>query len=550
MHLIIITRADPPLPLTRLRARQQLAELRAADLRFTPAEAASFLQGMMALPLTADEVATIEARTEGWIAGLQFAALAMRDRPNRADFIHAFGGSNRFVVDYLADEVLNRLPAHLQTFVLQTAVLDRMCGALCDAVVLGDPLEPPLGAVGTQRAYSQALLEELERTNLFLVPLDDERHWYRYHHLFAEVLRQRMLSGAAPAMVARLHHRASVWFAQQNLFAQAISHALAAHDVEHAAQLVEQASSRLFARGEVATVRSWLAALPEELVRARPRLGLLECWVLTFAAQFEALEARLHDVINAIEASSELLPAQRRALASEVTVLRTRVAFSRNEAPRLSELRQALLDAPGDDLRLRSLLQLALGHAERLHGNALEASHAYAQANWLAQRTGDAFTAGSALVALAEHHEVRGQLHAAAEAHRQGLRLAVTRDGQPLPLAGFFHVGLGKQLREWNDLDAAIQHLQRGIGLGRQGGMQGIELDGAITLALVLQAQGDVAAAEGMLERAAEIAQTWGQPQIVLRVATFAARLALMHGRSPDAAGWGKAHPQGRDKEV
>jgi LuxR family maltose regulon positive regulatory protein len=245
-----------------------------------------------------------------------------------------------------------------------------------------------------------------------------------------------------------------------------------------------------------------------------------------------------------------LLPAERLALASEVTVLRTRVAFSRNEAPRLSELRQALLDAPAGDPRLRSLIQLALGHAERLHGNALEASHAYAEANRLAQRAGDAFTAGSALVALAEHHEVRGQLHAAAEAHRQGLRLAVTRDGQPLPLAGFFHVGLGKQLREWNDLDAATQHLQQGIALGQRGGMQGIELDGAITLALVLQAQGDPAAAEGMLERAAQIAQTWGQPQIVLRVATFAARLALMQGRLPDAARWAIANRLGKDDEL
>lgn len=550
VHLVIATRADPPLPLTRWRAQQQLAELRAVDLRFTPAEAASFLQETMALPLTAAEVATIEARTEGWIAGLQFAALAMRDRPNRADFIHAFGGSNRFVVDYLADEVLNRLPTHLQTFVLQTSILDRMCGSLCDAVVLGDPLDPSLGVSGTQRAYSQLVLEELERTNLFLVPLDDERRWYRYHHLFAEVLRQRLLSGAAPALVTRLHQRASGWFARQNLIAEAIPHALAAHDAERAAQLVEQAAPSLFACGQVATVRSWLAALPEGLVHARPRLGLQECWTLAFEAQLQELEVRLHDVLRVIETATELSPEERQALASEVMVLRTRVAFGRNEAPPLSELRQALLDAPPGDLRLRSLVLLALGHAERLHGNTPEASHAYAEANRLAQRAGDTFTAGSALVALAEHHEVRGQLHAAAAAHRQGLRLAIARDGRPLPLAGFFHVGLGKQLREWNDLDAATQHLKQGIALGQQGGMHGIELDGAITLALVFQAQGDVAAVEGVLERAAEIAQTWGQPQIELRVAAFAARLALMQGRVPDAARWAQTNRLGIDDEL
>jgi LuxR family transcriptional regulator, maltose regulon positive regulatory protein len=196
------------------------------------------------------------------------------------------------------------------------------------------------------------------------------------------------------------------------------------------------------------------------------------------------------------------------------------------------------------------LILLALGHAQRLHGNASEASHAYAEANGLAQRAGDAFTAGSALVALAEHYEVQGQLHAAAETHRQGLRLATAQDGRPLPLAGFFHVGLGKQLREWNDLDAAAQHLQQGIALGQQGGMEGIALDGAITLALLLQARGDTAGAQAMLERAAAIAQTWAVPQILLRVATFGARLALMRGRLPEAARWAHANRLGVDDEL
>jgi LuxR family maltose regulon positive regulatory protein len=306
----------------------------------------------------------------------------------------------------------------------------------------------------------------------------------------------------------------------------------------------------LLARGEVTTVRSWLDALPEEHIRTRPRLGLLYCWTLAFAAQLADLEVRLHGVMHAIDARAELPPNERQALVSEVTVLRTRVAFSRNEVPHLSELHQALLGAPADDLRLRSLILLALGHTERLHGHASEAAQAYAEVSGLAQRAGDTFTAGSALVALAEHHEVRGQLHAAANVHRQGLQITTTHDGWPLPLAGFFHIGLGKQCREWNDLDAATRNLEQGIALGQQGGMEGIELDGTLTLALVLQAQGDAAGAQALLERAAQIAQAWGLPQIVLRVATFQARLALMNGQVQAAARWAQTNHLSMDDEI
>jgi LuxR family transcriptional regulator, maltose regulon positive regulatory protein len=201
IHLIILTRVDPPLPLTRLRVRSELTELRAADLRFTVDEAATFLTGLMGLPLSAANIAALETRTEGWIAGLQFAALAMRDRSDLASFIAAFTGSNRFVVDYLAEEVINRLPRHLQTFLIETSILDRMCASLCDAVILGDRPGPDQAPAVQWQGYSQALLAELERTNLFAIPLDDDRCWYRYHHLFADVLRGRLMSGATRAAV-------------------------------------------------------------------------------------------------------------------------------------------------------------------------------------------------------------------------------------------------------------------------------------------------------------------------------------------------------------
>src|SRR5262249_44345756 len=254
LRLILTSRADPPLPLARWRARGELTELRAAELRFTADEAATFLTEVMAIPLGTEDLLALEARTEGWIAGLHLAALAMHDRTDLSSFVAAFTGSNRFVVDYLAEEVFAQQPGHIQTFLLQTSILGRMCGALCDAVLGLETRDLRLGGSDSQQAssrgalwapqasqaYSQRILEQLEHTNLFTVPLDDTRQWYRYHQLFAEVLRERLLSGAANAMVAALHQRASGWFEQHGLVPEAVQHALACADWMRAADLIEQ----------------------------------------------------------------------------------------------------------------------------------------------------------------------------------------------------------------------------------------------------------------------------------------------------------------------
>src|SRR5919202_1179290 len=306
LHLVIATREDPPLPLARLRARQQLTELRTDDLRFTPAEAASFLQQVMGLPLSPGEVLALEERTEGWITGLQLAALAIRERADVAGFVAAFTGSNRYILDYLGEEVFVRQPPHLQAFLLQTAILEHMCGALCDAVVLGSV--PAAGGSrhfdtdGLSRtprvspgAYSQVLLDELERTNLFVVPLDDERRWYRYHHLFRDVLRARLLSGAGTDTVATLHRRAAGWYAQAGLVVEAGGHALAANDWVGAAELIEETAQTMIGRGEATTVGRWLDALPAEVVRTRARLSITAAWVLSFTPATDAMEVRLQD---------------------------------------------------------------------------------------------------------------------------------------------------------------------------------------------------------------------------------------------------------------
>ena len=286
MHLVITTREDPQLPLARLRARGQLTELRAADLRFTPAEAADFLNQVMGLNLSAEDIAALETRTEGWIAGLQLAALSMQGREDIASFIQAFTGSHRFVLDYLVEEVLQHQPEHIRSFLLQTAILDRFCAPLCNAV--------------TEREDGKEMLDVLERSNLFLIPLDDQRQWYRYHHLFADVLQAHLME-AQPDQVSSLHQRASAWYERNGLRSDAIRHALAAQDFERAAGLIELAWPADEGSIQITTWLGWVKTLPDELVHTRPVLNVWYAYALLGSGEMEAAEARLKDAERWLE---------------------------------------------------------------------------------------------------------------------------------------------------------------------------------------------------------------------------------------------------------
>jgi class 3 adenylate cyclase len=301
LHLIITTRADPPLPLTRLRAKGQLTELRAADLRFTADETAAFLTELMRLPLAADDIAVLEARTEGWIAGLQLAALAAREHAHPAQYIQAFTGNHRFIIDYLVDEVLERQPAHVKSFLLHTVILDRLCGPLCDTILgigdwelgTGNRASIPQSPIPNLQAYSQRILEQLEHANLFLTALDDARHWYRYHPLFAEMLRSRLISGASAADIAALHQRASAWLEQHGLRDDAIRHALAAQDLTAAIRLIEQATPDLLRRGEVATLLGWIAQLATTRALDHPQFCLCAGWAYATFGRWNDIDALL-----------------------------------------------------------------------------------------------------------------------------------------------------------------------------------------------------------------------------------------------------------------
>ena len=299
MHLVIATRADPALPLARLRARGQLTELRVADLRFTPSEAADFLNQTMGLSLSADDIAALESRTEGWIVGLQLAALSMQGLQDTAGFIQSFTGSHRFVLDYLLEEVLQKQPEHIQAFLLQTSILERICGQLCDAVLIGS------SASGHETA-GQETLEYLERANLFVVPLDNERRWYRYHQLFAELLRMR-LDRTYPDQIAELHRRASDWYVKNDLPYEAITHALTVQDWSRAAEAIERFSDQLPMHGESNTRLDWLESFPAQVLLDRPGLGLVYAWALFMSNQLDRAEQQLDQLMPFVQTTPTLL---------------------------------------------------------------------------------------------------------------------------------------------------------------------------------------------------------------------------------------------------
>jgi LuxR family maltose regulon positive regulatory protein len=381
MHLVIATREDPHLPLALLRALGQLTELRAADLRFTPSEAAEFLNEVMGLTLSMEDIAALETRTEGWIAGLQFAAISMQGHQDTASFIESFTGSHHFVLDYLVEQVLHQQSESIQTFLLRTSILDRLCGPLCEAVL------------GSPSASAQETLEYLERANLFIVPLDSERRWYRYHHLFADLLRQRLhqstalSAGDAGRVVAELHSRASQWLEQNNLEIEAFQHAAAANDIEHAERLMEGGRMPLHSRSVVTTILDWLASLPTTVLDARPllrvrsvTLSLVIGQTIGIEEKLQAAEAALAAALQGAEPDSKT-----RDLIGQIAAARATLALSQYQIETiLGQSRRALEYLSRDNLTLRFRALWTLGFAYHFRGERAIASQTYAEAlSWL-----------------------------------------------------------------------------------------------------------------------------------------------------------------------
>jgi LuxR family maltose regulon positive regulatory protein len=538
LHVVITSRADPALPLARMRARGELVEIRAAELRFTPAEAAAYLNETMGLELTSQDVAALEGRTEGWIAALQLAALSMQGRDDVAGFIAGFAGDDRYVVDYLAEEVLQRQPDRVQAFLLQTSVLGRLNGPLCDAV--------------TGQGGGKAMLEALDRGNLFLVPLDDRRQWYRYHHLFADVLQARLLDEQA-GQVPDLHRRASAWYQRSGEPSAAIGHALAAGDFERAADLVELATPAMSKTRQEATVHGWLTMIPEEIVSVRPVLSVAYAWVLLSIGEFDGVEDRLRDAGRWLGAPADTgagsasRPARMvvaneeeyRSLPGTIELYRAALALARGEPlGTISHARRALDLASEEDHRWRAAAAGLLGLAFWTTGD-LEAGHAaYAECAAGLRRAGHIADIFGCAVALADIRITQGRLGEAMRTYEQALR-AAGQDGPVLRGTADMYVGMSEVLRERDDLQAATRQLLRSQELGEHTGLPQNRYRWRVAMARIRQAEGDLGGALDLLDEAERLYVGDFFPN-VRPVPALRARVWVAQGRLGEALGWAR----------
>ena len=534
LHLMMATRSDPPLPLARLRSRGQLVEIRGADLRFTRDEAREFLNQAMGLELDTADVDALEERTEGWIAGLQLAALSLRAMPTRPeveDFIEAFTGSNRFVIDYLADEVLARQPTDVRDFLLRTAVLDRLTGPLCDAV---------LGRTG-----SAAVLETLDRDNLFVVPLDTERSWYRYHHLFADVLHARLLA-EDPGLVPQLHGRASDWYAAHGLVADAVRHALAAEDFARAAHLVEEALPEVRRARQDNLLLTWIRALPGPVVRRSPVLCVVAGWARMMTGDLDGLEAYLDDADAALEAGAHdqelaatwAVTEELRTVPATILVYRASLAQARGDVAGTVRHAQGALDLAGpEDHFVRGGAGGFLGLAAWAAGDIDEAVVTFSEAVRSLHAAGNLVDELDSTIVLADMWIAAGRPSRARQLYEQALRTA-TGNGEPYPRAtADLHVGLAELDLELDDLSGAEEHLEAARILGERSSITENRHRWSVVMSRVRAARGDAGSAMQLLDQAAALFRHGFYPD-VRPIGAMQARLQVATGDLASAASW------------
>jgi LuxR family maltose regulon positive regulatory protein len=561
LHLLVVTREDPPLPLARLRARGQLTELRAADLQFTLSEAAAFLNQAMGLDLSPDGIAALAGRTEGWIAGLQLAALALQGalveqaprqkQRDAASLIQSFTGSQRFVLDYLIEEVLEQQPESLQAFLLQTAVLDRLTGPLCDAVIGCAVIDVAAADVAvTGQDPGRETLETLERANLFIVPLDDERRWYRYHHLFADLLRQR-LRQIQPERLPRLHCRASEWYEQNGFVDDAIDHALRGEHFERAACLIEEQLDANYERVDQATLQRWLAAFPRELVLSRPRLCILYAWNLFSSGQLDAADQGLRVAEKTLNPDTDqespdedpLSDTDRSKLVGRIAAIRSFIAsYSNDRSTTIRYARQALEVLPEQERSWRVAALIALGDAYASQGQMDAAHEARTNALAAGKASGDPYILTIAHLRLAEILRQQGKLQQVLDLCERQFERAERSGLSESAIAGWLLGIWGEVLAELDDLDRAVDLAKRGVERTARSGDLLYHVMSSLCLVRVLFSSGDLTGAQEVIQSMGNAAPEqelplWG----ALRLSAWHVRIWLAEGKPELASRWAQA---------
>ncbi len=527
LHMVITTREDPPIQISRLRSRSQLTELRAVDLRFKSSEAAEFLNQVMGLNLSETDISALEARIEGWITGLHMAAISMQGSQDVEGFIKSFTGSNRYVLDYLIEEVLEQQTEEIQTFLLQTAILDRLKGSLCDVV--------------TGQENGQETLELLDRANLFIIPLDDERSWYRYHHLFSDLLFQRLRQTQADIMPS-LHIKAGEWFNQQGMKREAIKYLLTGKDYQGAANRIKSISLDIMQQGEHTTVVGWINTLPEELVKAEPYLCVLHAWALQLTGQLEPSEARLVDCEIALDCLNES-DKERENVLGLINFRRAYSSFMVGDLDQtINFAKQALDQLPETAALIRLHTVLYLGVAYRYQGRLQEALETYTSVLPITERMGGKSVAVLHYIHLSDLYWQLGQLQRAKEFCEQALSLTEQSIGRPdMPFCGFVYVRIGRILRQWNQLEEAYEVTMQGLALCRDWNVADVLALSYIESAYIYQALKNDEQARASIKEAIQIFDSFSEWGSKL-AAAHQAKINLAHGNIKAAEKWAQTN--------
>lgn len=544
LHLVIATRSDPPLPLARLRVRNQLVEVRAADLRFAAPEATQFLNDIMGLDLDAGSIATLEARTEGWIAGLQMAALSLRGRPDSHEFIEGFSGTNRYVLDYLLEEVLAGQTSETQRFLLHTSILERLSVPLCEALLQQEEHEPP-----STRSQAASILADLEQKNLFVVPLDDERRWYRYHHLFADLLRARLPQTLSNQEIVMLHTRAARWYENNGLAHAAVHHASLTSDHAWVERLIEQNYMEMFQRRDSSSIRLWTADVDREEIFKRPRLSLHEAMWRSWTGQLDVADIYLNEAEKRIQQLSS--DTDTRAMLGHLAYVRSRVIAMRGNVPRAIELSLLARDyTPSSNQALLGGIGVMLGYAYYLHGDLVKAIQVLDETIQTGVAVGAINSTMGAYCVLARLYAIQGKLHRARDLYREAEVFASTAGDQDLGVKGLAGVGLADLYYEWNDLEQAFNHVKQGMAYIPYWSKADDMVLATTTLARIQQAQGETTLALETIEKGTQLIHTRGIfSEAHQALVTTDMRLRLAQGDIPTVNRWARSIEARPDEE-